>query len=91
MTTQNGGTLHATAATNIDLGVPGVTRPLNVRRLPLDVHIDAKDFDLRGFSGATDELRTVAGLLTASATVSGTVADPKICAGASTGATGSLR
>ena len=78
LTTQNGGTLHATSATKIDLGYPGVTRPLDVRKLPLDVRIDAKDFDLRGFSGATDDLRTVAGLLTASATVSGTVADPKI-------------
>ncbi len=78
LTTQNGGTLHATSATKIDLGYPGVTRPLDVRQLPLDVRVDAKDFDLHGFSGATDDLRTVAGLLTASATVTGTVADPKI-------------
>jgi translocation and assembly module TamB len=78
LTTQNGGTLHVAAASKLDLGYPAVTRRLDARRLPLDVRIDAQRFDLRGFSGATQELRTVAGLLTASATVGGTVADPKL-------------
>jgi translocation and assembly module TamB len=74
----NQGQLHVAAATTADLGYPQVTRGLDVRHLPLDVHFEAQSFDLQGLSGATEELRTVAGLLSAAATVGGTVSDPHI-------------
>lgn len=74
----NQGVLHVAAATTADLGYPQVTRGLDVRHLPLDVHFDAQSFDLQGLSGATPGLRTVGGLLSAAATVGGTVSDPHI-------------
>jgi translocation and assembly module TamB len=74
----NQGQLHVAAATTADLGYPQVTRGLDLRHLPLDVHFEAQRFDLQGLSGATEELRTVAGLLSAAATVGGTVSDPHI-------------
>ena len=78
LVTVNQGQLHLAAATTADLGYPQVTRGLDVRRLPLDVHFEAQRFDLQGLSGATQELRTVGGLLSAAATVGGTVSDPHI-------------
>ena len=74
----NQGQLRAVATTTADLGYPAVTHGLDVRHLPLDVQLDAERFDLQGLSGATQELRTVAGLLSASAKVRGTVADPRV-------------
>ena len=78
LTSRNGGTLHATAAMTADLGYPAVTRGFDLRRLPLDVRLDAQSFDVQGLSGATQELRTVAGLLTSSVTIRGTVSDPRV-------------
>lgn len=78
LVTVNGGELRAIAVTTADLGYPQVTRGFDIRRLPLDVRLDAQRFDLQGLSGATQELRTVGGLFSASANVRGTVADPRI-------------
>jgi hypothetical protein len=78
LTTVNGGRLHLAARTTADLGYPAVTAGLDVRRLPLEVDLDAKDFDLQGLSGATPQLRSVAGLLSAAATARGTIDDPRI-------------
>ncbi len=78
LTSLNQGQLRAVATTTADLSYPAVTRGLDVRHLPLDVQLDAERFDLQGLSGATQELRTVAGLFSASAKVRGTVADPRV-------------
>ena len=77
LTSANGGSLHAHAITRADLGYPAVLR-LDTHTLPLDARLDAQRFDLQGFSGVTQGLRTVAGLLTAAATVQGTTADPRV-------------
>jgi translocation and assembly module TamB len=42
------------------------------------VRFDAQQFDVQGLSGVTQELRTVGGLLSASANVRGTVGDPRV-------------
>lgn len=78
LTSANGGALHLTAATTADLGYPAVTRPLDLRRLPIELQLDARDFDLKGLSGMIPELRTVAGRLSADATARGTLADPRL-------------
>jgi translocation and assembly module TamB len=74
----NQGVLHAVAITTADLGYPQITHGLDVRRLPLDVRLDAQRFDVQGLSGVTQGLRTVGGLFSASANVRGTVADPRV-------------
>jgi translocation and assembly module TamB len=74
----NQGTLHAAGTTTADLGYPAIAEGLDVRHLPLDVRLDAQRFDVQGLSGATQELRTVGGLFSASANVRGTVADPRV-------------
>ncbi len=73
----NGGSLHATAALKVDLGYPAVTRGLDFRRAPLDARLDAQRFELRGLSGVTPAVRTIAGLLTASVTARGTLRTPQ--------------
>jgi translocation and assembly module TamB len=78
LTSHNGGTLRAKAAMTANLGYPAVTRGLDVRRAPLDVKLDAQNFDVQGLSGATQQLRTVGGLVTASLAVRGTAADPRL-------------
>jgi translocation and assembly module TamB len=78
LTSLGGGTLNAVASMTADLGYPAVTRGFDVRRAPIDVRLDAQRFDLQGLSGATQQLRTVAGLLTASATIRGSFADPRV-------------
>jgi translocation and assembly module TamB len=77
LTSANGGSLHAHSVTRADLGYPAVMR-LDTHTLPLDARLDADRFDLQGFSGITQGLRTVGGLLTAAATVQGTTADPRV-------------
>jgi translocation and assembly module TamB len=74
----NQGQLHATTVTTADLGYPAIRRGLDVRHLPLDVRLEAQRFDLQGLSGLTQGLRSVGGLLSASANVRGTVADPRV-------------
>jgi translocation and assembly module TamB len=78
LVTVNEGQLKVAAATTADLGYPQVTRGIDVRHLPVDLHFEAQRFDLQGLSGATEGLRTVGGLLSAAATVGGTVSDPHI-------------
>jgi translocation and assembly module TamB len=78
LSSANGGGLHAAAGMKMDLGYPAVTRGVDVRRAPFDARLEAKEFELRGLSGVTPELRTIAGLLTASLTVQGTVAAPRM-------------
>ena len=78
LASHNGGTLRAVAAMTANLGYPAVTRGLDVRRAPIDVRVDAQRFDVQGLSGITQDLRTVAGLLTASLSVTGSAADPRV-------------
>ena len=78
LTSHNGGTLRANAAMSADLGYPAVARGVDFRRAPLEVRVDAQSFDVQGLSGATQELRTVGGLVTASLTMHGTTADPRL-------------
>jgi translocation and assembly module TamB len=78
LTSANGGGLHAIAALKADLGYPAVTRGLDLRRAPLDARLDAQQFELRGLSGVVPQLRTIAGLLTASLTARGTPAEPRL-------------
>jgi len=78
LASHNGGTLRTVAAMTANLGYPAVTHGLDVRRAPIDVRLDAKQFDLQGLSGITKDVRTVAGLLTASLSVRGSAADPRV-------------
>ena len=77
LTSQGGGTLQAQAAMTADLGYPAIARGLDLRRAPIDVRLDAQRFDVQGLSGVTPELRKVAGLLTVSAAMRGTLSDPR--------------
>jgi len=78
LSSANGGGLHATAGMKVDLGYPAVTHGVDVRRAPFDARLEAQQFELRGLSGVTPQIRTIAGLLTASLTVQGTAAAPRL-------------
>ena len=78
LSSANGGGLHATAAMKMDLGYPAVTRGVDLQRAPFEARLEAQQFELRGLSGVTPQIRTIAGLLTASLTVQGTAAAPRL-------------
>jgi translocation and assembly module TamB len=73
----NGGTLHLTARAEANLGYPAVLR-LDADKVPIDAKLEARDFDVAGFSGITERLRTVGGQLGAAARVTGTLGDPDV-------------
>lgn len=73
----NGGRLLARASLEADLGYPALLRLPAAAALPVRAELRATQFDLGPLSGLTPALRTVAGLLEADLTVSGTLADPR--------------
>ena len=78
LTSTNGGTLHLAAGTTADLGYPAVPRAgprdARARRFASTRTTSIS----QGLSGMTPELRTVAGRLSATPPLRGTLADPRL-------------
>ncbi len=74
----NGGKLTAGGSVRANLGLPALAaHPPDVQRLPFELTVKAQQLDLRGFSGLTDMLPQVGGLLDLQIQARGTPADPR--------------
>lgn len=78
ITAPAGGTLLVEAAVPLDLSLPGLQEGMQVNRVPLDVTLRARRFDMGFLSGAHEMVRTLGGVLEADATVAGTVGAPTL-------------
>ncbi len=74
----NGGQLTVEGGARANLGLPALTaHPPDLQKLPFDLTVKAQKLDLRGFSGLTDMLPRVGGLLDLQVQAKGTPADPR--------------
>ncbi|AGC48348.1 hypothetical protein MYSTI_07076 [Myxococcus stipitatus DSM 14675] len=71
-----GGTLHVDGNVAMDVSLPALRKGLDTARAPLDVTLDARDFDPSFLSGAVEVVRGVGGMIQADAKLTGTVAAP---------------
>jgi translocation and assembly module TamB len=71
-----GGSLVLTAASQLDLGYPLPAGGVALRRLPITARLDAEYYDLTPLSCLSDEVRVVAGKLSAQAKVDGHLGAP---------------
>ncbi len=79
ITAPSGGTLLLEAGLPLELSLPALQqRELDVSRLPLEVKLLARRFDMGFLSGATEMVRSLGGVLSADAQVAGTVGAPTL-------------
>ncbi len=76
LTAPSGGTLLLRGGVEADLSLPAVQRGLETERIPLEVTLVARDFDMGFLSGSTEMVRTLGGVLQADARLEGTVGKP---------------
>jgi len=74
----HGGRLRAAATTRLDLSYPAVTAPVDLKRLPIQGTLVARDFDVSWVSPFSAQIESVKGLVTADARLAGTVGDPRV-------------
>jgi translocation and assembly module TamB len=73
-----GGTLLVRAGVPLELSLPAVQQGLEVKKVPLEVTVKARQFDMGFLSGATEMVRSLGGVLEADAAVAGTVGAPTL-------------
>ncbi|MDY7227466.1 translocation/assembly module TamB domain-containing protein [Hyalangium rubrum] len=78
VTAPAGGTLLLKAGIPLDLSLPAVQQGLEVNRVPLDVTLVARQFDMGFLSGAHEMVRSLGGVLEADAHVAGSVGAPTL-------------
>lgn len=78
ITAPAGGTLSVRAGVPLGLSLPAVQQGLEVQRVPLDVTLLARGFDMAFLSGATEMVRNLGGVLEADARIGGTVGAPTL-------------
>jgi translocation and assembly module TamB len=78
VTAPAGGTLLVKAGLPLDLSLPAVQQGLQVNKLPLDVTLQARRFDMGFLSGANEMVRSLGGVLDADAHVAGTTGAPTL-------------
>ncbi|HEX8436655.1 translocation/assembly module TamB domain-containing protein [Archangium sp.] len=77
LTSPNGGTLLVRGQATQELSLPALRRGVSFARAPLEVDLDAQQFDLSFLSGSQlPMVRTLGGMLQADAHVGGTVGAP---------------
>ncbi|WP_224361711.1 translocation/assembly module TamB [Hyalangium versicolor] len=74
----SGGSLVVRAGIPLDLSLPAVQQGLEVDKVPLDVKLVARRFDMAFLSGAHEMVRSLGGVLEADAAVAGTVGAPTL-------------
>ncbi|WP_224244503.1 translocation/assembly module TamB domain-containing protein [Hyalangium gracile] len=74
----SGGSLLVRAGIPLDLSLPAVQQGLEVKKVPLDVKVVARRFDMGFLSGATEMVRSLGGVLEADAAIAGTVGAPTL-------------
>ncbi|HVG61350.1 MAG TPA: translocation/assembly module TamB domain-containing protein [Hyalangium sp.] len=78
VTAPSGGTLLVRAGIPLDLSLPALQQDLNTQRIPLDVSLIARGFDMAFLSGAHEMVRSLGGVLNADARVGGTAGAPTL-------------
>ncbi len=78
ITAPAGGTLSLRAGVPLDLSLPAVQQGLEVQKVPLDVTLLARGFDMAFLSGATEMVRSLGGVLEADARIAGTMGAPTL-------------
>jgi len=74
----HGGRARAAATTRVDLSYPAVTAPIDLKRLPIQGTLVARDFDVSWVSPFSARIESLKGLVTADARLAGTVGDPRV-------------
>jgi translocation and assembly module TamB len=78
VTAPAGGTLQVKAGVPLDLSLPSVQQGLETAKVPLDVTLLARGFDMGFLSGAHEMVRSLGGVLEADARVAGTMGAPTL-------------
>ncbi|MCY1000847.1 translocation/assembly module TamB domain-containing protein [Myxococcus sp. MISCRS1] len=76
LTAPSGGTMMVDGGLELDVSLPAIRRGLDTSRAPMEVTLQAKDFDPSFLSGAAEMLRSIGGLIQADAKLAGTLAVP---------------
>jgi translocation and assembly module TamB len=74
----SGGTLLVRAEVPLEVSLPAIQQGPNVDKVPLDVTVKARQFDMSFLSGANEMVRSLGGVLEADARVAGTVGAPTL-------------
>lgn len=78
VTAPAGGTLTVRAGVPLELSLPAVQQGLDTEKVPLDVTVVAKGFDMAFLSGAHEMVRSLGGVLEADAHIAGTSGAPTL-------------
>lgn len=78
VTAPAGGTLTVRADVPLELSLPAVQQGLDTEKVPLDVTVVAKGFDMAFLSGAHEMVRSLGGVLEADAHIAGTSGAPTL-------------
>ncbi len=74
----SGGTLLVRAGVPLELSLPAVQQGLEAKKVPLNVTVKARQFDMAFLSGANERVRSLGGVLEADAAVAGTLGAPTL-------------
>ncbi|XXF77190.1 translocation/assembly module TamB domain-containing protein [Myxococcaceae bacterium GXIMD 01537] len=78
LTAPDGGTLLVHGTAKLDLSLPALQRGVEPLRAPMEAQLVARNFDVGFLSGASQSVRTLAGTLSADATLGGSVQAPTL-------------
>jgi translocation and assembly module TamB len=78
VTAPAGGTLTVKAGIPLELSLPAVQQGLDTQKMPLDVAVVARGFDMAFLSGAHEMVRSLGGVLEADARIAGTAGAPTL-------------
>ena len=70
--------MRAAATTHLDLSYPAVTAPVDLKRLPIQGTLVARDFDVSWVAPFVAQIESLEGIVTADARLAGTVGDPRV-------------
>jgi len=74
----HGGRLRTAVTTHVDLSYPAVTAPIDLKRLPIQGTLVARDFDVSWVSPFSPRIESLKGLVTADARLAGVAGDPRV-------------
>jgi len=76
LTSPSGGTLLVDGGVTLDVSLPAIQRGLDTASAPVEVKVEARDFDPTFLSGSVEMLRTIGGMIRADAKLAGTLGAP---------------
>ena len=73
----HGGALRVDAAARVDLGYPGVSKGIAIKKIPVRGKVVAKDLDVAWIAQFNPRVETLGGQVNANAQLAGTLGDPQ--------------